>query len=96
MSSLEAEQSIMKITAVPVLRPEFRAASGLMARLSDFAALMKPRVTLLAVFTAGVGLLIAPTHLDRSLQRLQSLRSRSELAQPALSICGTTPTSIAS
>ena len=46
MSSLEAEQSIMKITAVPVLRPEFRAASGLMARLSDFAALMKPRIHL--------------------------------------------------
>ena len=33
-------------------------------RLPDFVALMKPRVMLLAVFTAVVGLVIAPGHLD--------------------------------
>jgi protoheme IX farnesyltransferase len=35
-----------------------------MACVSDFATLMKPRVMLLAVFTAAVGLMIAPNHLD--------------------------------
>jgi protoheme IX farnesyltransferase len=35
-----------------------------MTRSSDFLALLKPRVMLLAVFTALVGLLIAPAHLD--------------------------------
>src|SRR5262249_25580402 len=34
------------------------------ARLSDFIALMKPRVMFLAVFTALVGLLVAPGKLD--------------------------------
>jgi protoheme IX farnesyltransferase len=34
------------------------------ARLGDFAALMKPRVMSLVVFTALVGLLVAPGHLD--------------------------------
>jgi heme o synthase len=34
------------------------------ARLPDFVALMKPRVMSLAVFTAFVGLRIAPGHLD--------------------------------
>ena len=33
-------------------------------RVSEFFALMKPRVMLLAVFTALAGMLIAPTHLD--------------------------------
>src|SRR3979490_3205325 len=33
-------------------------------RLPDFLTLMKPRVMLLAVFTALVGLMIAPGHLD--------------------------------
>ena len=33
------------------------------SRFSDFVALMKPRVMMLAVFTALVGLLIAPEHL---------------------------------
>jgi protoheme IX farnesyltransferase len=33
-------------------------------RLSEFITLMKPRVMLLAVFTALVGLMIAPDHLD--------------------------------
>jgi protoheme IX farnesyltransferase len=33
-------------------------------RFPDFLTLMKPRVMLLAVFTAFVGLIIAPAHLD--------------------------------
>jgi heme O synthase-like polyprenyltransferase len=33
-------------------------------RLPDFVTLMKPRVMALAVFTALVGLMIAPGHLD--------------------------------
>jgi protoheme IX farnesyltransferase len=37
---------------------------GLMARLPDFITLMKPRVMMLAVFTALVGLAIAPRELD--------------------------------
>jgi protoheme IX farnesyltransferase len=36
----------------------------LIERLGDFVSLMKPRVMLLAVFTAVVGLAIAPGHLD--------------------------------
>ncbi|MDP9137858.1 MAG: heme o synthase, partial [Pseudomonadota bacterium] len=35
-----------------------------MKRVPDFVALMKPRVMLLAVFTAAVGLTTAPGHLD--------------------------------
>jgi heme o synthase len=38
--------------------------SRLMTRSPDFIALMKPRVMALAVFTALVGLMIAPAHLD--------------------------------
>src|SRR5208282_2818708 len=34
------------------------------SRLGDFASLMKPRVMSLVVFTALVGLLVAPGHLD--------------------------------
>jgi protoheme IX farnesyltransferase len=36
----------------------------LVARVPDFVALMKPRVMVLAVFTALVGSMIAPGHLD--------------------------------
>jgi protoheme IX farnesyltransferase len=54
----------MKTTTIPVSHLELRSRSGLTARLPDFIALMKPRVMLLAVFTALVGLMIAPGHLD--------------------------------
>jgi protoheme IX farnesyltransferase len=37
---------------------------GSAARVADFVSLMKPRVMSLAVFTALVGLMIAPGHLD--------------------------------
>jgi heme o synthase len=54
----------MKITAVPLLQLELPLPSRLTARAPDFFALMKPRVMSLAVFTAFVGLMIAPRHLD--------------------------------
>ena len=54
----------MKTTAVSLPRLTLPSSFGLTARLGDFVTLMKPRVMLLAVFTALVGLLIAPRHLD--------------------------------
>ena len=54
----------MKTAAIPVSRQPLLSWSHLAARLADFAALMKPRVMSLAVFTAFVGLTIAPGHLD--------------------------------
>ena len=53
----------MKITATPLdhlLPSRFR----LTTRVPDFVALMKPRVMLLAVFTALVGLTMAPGEID--------------------------------
>jgi protoheme IX farnesyltransferase len=54
----------MKTTAIPLspLRLAFRANAA--ARLPHFITLMKPRVMALAVFTALVGLMIAPVRLD--------------------------------
>ena len=49
--------SVFQIAKAP-LRGRFAA------RLPGFVALMKPRVMSLAVFTAFVGLAIAPGHLD--------------------------------
>jgi protoheme IX farnesyltransferase len=54
----------MKTTAVPVSHLQFPSRIRLSARLPDFIRLMKPRVMLLAVFTALVGLIIAPGDLD--------------------------------
>src|SRR4029077_9545686 len=54
----------MKTTALPVSRLQFTPWSGLTARVPDFIALMKPRVMVLAVFTAAVGLFIAPGNVD--------------------------------
>src|SRR5713226_957548 len=54
----------MKSTAIAVSLPRLPSRSRLTARLADFFSLMKPRVMLLAVFTALVGLVIAPGHLD--------------------------------
>jgi heme o synthase len=51
-------------TAVSVWRLRQPAPARLMARLPDFVALMKPRVMVLAVFTALVGLILAPSRLD--------------------------------
>jgi protoheme IX farnesyltransferase len=54
----------MKTTAIATSRPLFPSWLRLTARLPDFVTLMKPRVMLLAVFTALVGLMIAPGHHD--------------------------------
>jgi protoheme IX farnesyltransferase len=53
---------------LPVLAP-----AHITARLPAFFALMKPRVMLLAVFTAIVGLMIAPGHLDPLLGAIATL-----------------------
>ena len=50
----------MEITAIPLARLQSPSRSRVVTRLPDFLALMKPRVMLLAVFTAFVGLMIAP------------------------------------
>ena len=54
----------MQTTAAPLLRLQLPARSRFLTRLPDFVALMKPRVMSLAVFTALVGLMIAPGHPD--------------------------------
>jgi heme o synthase len=54
----------MEITAIPFPRLKLPSRSCVGARLPDFIALMKPRVMVLEVFTAVVGLMIAPGHLD--------------------------------
>src|SRR6202000_402910 len=58
------EELTMKTTAIPVLQLPLPSSSHSTMRLSDFFALMKPRVMLLAVFTALVGLTIAPGKID--------------------------------
>jgi protoheme IX farnesyltransferase len=50
----------MKTAAIPVLRLQWPSWSRSIGRLPEFVSLMKPRVMLLAVFTALVGLIIAP------------------------------------
>ena len=54
----------MNTTAISLSRPRSSALGRSTARLPDFVALMKPRVMALALFTAIVGLTIAPTRLD--------------------------------
>jgi heme o synthase len=54
----------MKTIANPSSALPLASQPGLVARLSDFIALMKPRVMVLAVFTALVGMASAPRALD--------------------------------
>jgi heme o synthase len=54
----------MEITAGPLAQLPSPSRSRVTTRLPDFLALMKPRVMILAVFTALVGLTIAPGHRD--------------------------------
>jgi heme o synthase len=63
----------MKTTAIPVSPLQLRSRFRLAARLPDFVTLMKPRVMVLAVFTALVGLVIAPGHIDPLLGSLAIL-----------------------
>jgi heme o synthase len=60
---LTLRESTMKTTAIAVPRLHVPPRSRLAARLPAFVTLMKPRVMALAVFTALVGLMIAPGHL---------------------------------
>jgi len=50
--------------AIPVSNLPLASPSRLAARLPHFVALMKPRVMALAVFTAFVGMMIAPNRVD--------------------------------
>jgi protoheme IX farnesyltransferase len=54
----------MKTAVIAASEPSLGSWSHLTERLADFISLMKPRVMLLAVFTALVGLIVAPGHLD--------------------------------
>src|SRR5882762_437773 len=63
----------MEITALPFTRLQAPARSRVTTRVPDFVALMKPRVMALAVFTALVGLLIAPGHVDPVLGAVATL-----------------------
>jgi protoheme IX farnesyltransferase len=54
----------MAIIEIPLSRLRMDSSIRFTMRSSEFLALMKPRVMLLAVFTALVGLLVAPGHLD--------------------------------
>jgi heme o synthase len=54
----------MKTTAIPLSHLRLTLRPNLAARIPDFVALTKPRVMALAVFTALVGLMMAPSRLD--------------------------------
>jgi protoheme IX farnesyltransferase len=54
----------MNTAAIPTLRRPLPLRRRLTTLLFDFVALMKPRVMTLAVFTALVGLMVAPVHPD--------------------------------
>jgi heme o synthase len=54
----------MNTRAIPISPPLLASRPRLMTRLPYFVALMKPRVMALAVFTALVGMLVAPAHVD--------------------------------
>jgi heme o synthase len=54
----------MNTTAIPLSRLWLASRPSLVERLHHFVTLMKPRVMALALFTALVGLMIAPTHLE--------------------------------
>jgi heme o synthase len=59
-----AEELNMKTAAIPISKLQLHLLSRSVARLPYFVELMKPRVMILAVFTALVGMITAPAHLD--------------------------------
>jgi heme o synthase len=63
----------MKTMAISANDLQLPLRRDFIARLPEFLALMKPRVMLLAVFTALVGLIIAPGHLDPLLGSVATL-----------------------
>jgi protoheme IX farnesyltransferase len=85
----------MKTTAVAASSLPLRRSGLLTARLGDFVALMKPRVMSLAVFTALVGLMVAPTRLDPLLGSLAILAIAAGAGAAGVLTCGTTPISTA-
>src|SRR5262249_27659628 len=54
----------MKTTAISLSQLRLASPHNSAARVPDFTTLMKPRVMILAIFTAFVGLMIAPARLD--------------------------------
>ena len=58
------ESTTMNTTAIPLSRLWLASRPSLVERLHHFVTLMKPRVMALALFTAFVGLMVAPTRLD--------------------------------
>ena len=54
----------MNSIAISVSRLRLASRSGWVERLPEFISLAKPRVMALALFTAFVGLMVAPTRLD--------------------------------
>jgi protoheme IX farnesyltransferase len=62
--NLWVREPTMKTIAAPLSRLQLVSQPRLVTRLPDFIALMKPRVMMLAVFTAMVGLARAPRELD--------------------------------
>jgi heme o synthase len=58
------EDMIVKTSAISLSHLQMRSWPRLAARLPDFVTLMKPRVMMLAVFTALVGMIVAPGELD--------------------------------
>jgi protoheme IX farnesyltransferase len=61
---LALKELTMNTTAVPISRLPVPSRSRLIARVPDFFTLMKPRVMALAVFTAFVGMMVAPSRVD--------------------------------
>jgi protoheme IX farnesyltransferase len=58
------QEPTMKTIVTPLSGVQFASRPSLVARVADFIVLMKPRVMMLAVFTALVGLADAPRRLD--------------------------------
>src|ERR1700759_4216130 len=54
------ESTTMNTTAIPLSRLSLASRPSLADRLHHFVTLMKPRVMALALFTAFVGLMVAP------------------------------------
>jgi protoheme IX farnesyltransferase len=63
-NDIRVEESTMKTAASHLSALQLTSVASLAARLPAFITLMKPRVMALAVFTALVGLMIAPARPD--------------------------------
>src|SRR5580704_14744737 len=62
--NVRVREPAMKIIATPLWRLQLASQPGVATRLPDFIALMKPRVMMLAVFTALVGWASAPHQFE--------------------------------